>query len=144
MSQITIQNFKKIINHTAVKCAVVGIVNMLFSICVIFALKYFANTNDVIANAIGYALGLACSFMLNKRWTFKHTDDSLFTILRFILVFAIAYLANIATVLGLIELNVNAYFAQLAGIPLYSLTFYFGSKYFVFVPISKFKVPDKL
>ena len=142
MSQITIQNIKQIINHSAIKFAAVGIANTLLSICVIFGLKYFANTNDVIANAIGYALGLSCSFMLNKRWTFKHTDGSLTTIPRFILVFAVAYLANIAIVLGLIKLSINAYFAQLAGVPFYSLIFYFGSKYFVFVSTTKSNVPD--
>jgi putative flippase GtrA len=139
MASTNFQLSKRILQHSAVKFASVGVINTLLSVAVIFSLKYFIGTNDVFANAVGYALGLACSFILNKRWTFKHTDNHWLTIPKFILIFGLAYLMNIATVLMCIHLGLNEYLAQLTGIPIYSLTFYFGSRYFVFTPPSRTK-----
>ena len=70
--------------------------------------------------------------MLNRRWTFAHTDRLLPALLRFLLVFLGSYLLNIAVVLGLIHLGCNGYLAHIAGMPLYSVAFYFGCRYFVF------------
>lgn len=137
MTLSAIQTFKQLLQHSAVKFASVGMINTLLSIIVIFSLKYFVSASDVVANAIGYVLGLACSFILNKRWTFNHIGNTWSTIPKFLLVFAISYLINIFTVLMLIKLGVNDYLAHLAGIPPYSVAFYFGSRYFVFASMPK-------
>ena len=121
-----------VLKHSLVKFIGVGILNTLLSVVVIFSLKYFANISDLLANAIGYAVGLSCSFILNKRWTFNHSDNVLSTIPKFLLVFAVSYLFNIATVLSLIKFGINPYFAHLAGIPIYSVLFYIGSRHYVF------------
>ena len=124
--------FKSLLKHSIVKFMGVGILNTLLSIVVIFSLKYFANSSDLSANVIGYAVGLSCSFILNKRWTFNHSDHVLSTIPKFLLVFAVSYLFNIVTVLSLIKFGINPYFAHLAGIPIYSVLFYIGSRHYVF------------
>ncbi len=126
----------KILQHSAIKFLSVGVINTLLSVLVIFSLKYFAQVDDVHANAAGYGLGLMCSFILNKRWTFKHSGNHWLTIPKFLLVFVVAYLMNISTVLMCIQLGMNDYIAQLTGIPIYSLVFYFGSRFFVFAPSS--------
>ena len=120
------------LRHTALRFAGVGLINTLLCLAVIFALKALAGVGDVPANIAGYALGLACSFLLNRRWTFAHTDHPLPALLRFLLVFLASYLLNIATVLGLIRLGLNHYLAHLGGMPLYSVAFYFGCRYFAF------------
>lgn len=125
---------KSLLKHSLIKFLSVGVVNTLLCIAVIFGLKFFFNTQDVLANIIGYVIGLSCSFVLNKRWTFKHSADTLSTAPKFLLVFAIAYLFNIAIVLGLIKLGLNAYLAHLAGMPIYTVLFYIGSRYYVFTP----------
>ena len=124
--------FKSLLKHSIVKFMGVGILNTLLSIVVIFSLKYFANSSDLLANVIGYAVGLSCSFILNKRWTFNHSDHMLSTIPKFLLVFAVSYLFNIVIVLSLIKFGINPYFAHLAGIPIYSVLFYIGSRHYVF------------
>ena len=124
--------FQSLLKHSIVKFMGVGILNTLLSIVVIFSLKYFANSSDLLANVIGYAVGLSCSFILNKRWTFNHSDHMLSTIPKFLLVFAVSYLFNIVTVLSLIKFGINPYFAHLAGIPIYSVLFYIGSRHYVF------------
>lgn len=125
--------FQSLLKHSLTKFLSVGVLNTLLSIAVIFGLKYFFNTGDVVANAIGYIVGLSCSFVLNKRWTFKHSDRALSAIPKFLLVFAISYLFNIVAVLLLIKFGSNTYFAHLAGIPIYSILFYLGSRHYVFV-----------
>lgn len=125
--------FQSLFKHSVVKFVSVGILNSLLSIAVIFSLKYFVHTSDLLANAIGYIVGLSCSFVLNKRWTFNHSDQLLTTLPKFLLVFAVSYFFNIVTVLSLIKFGSNAYFAHLAGFPIYSILFYIGSRHYVFV-----------
>lgn len=137
MKQAITKQIKLALQHTAVKFLSVGMINTLLSVVVIFSLKYFVQASDVFANAVGYVLGLACSFILNKNWTFNQSENSWLALPKFLLVFAVSYLINILTVLMFIKLGLNDYFAQLTGIPLYSITFYLGSRYFVFAPTRK-------
>ncbi|MDR3419084.1 MAG: GtrA family protein [Nevskia sp.] len=118
--------------HTALKFAGVGVINTLVCIAVIFGLKAGAGTGDIAANIAGYAVGLTCSFLLNRSWTFAHGGHWLPALLRFLLVFAVAYLLNLATVLYLIHAGVNGYLAHVLGMPLYSIVFYLGCRYFAF------------
>ncbi len=125
--------FDSLLKHSLIKFISVGLLNTLLSIAVIFSLKYFFDTGDIIANAMGFTVGLSCSFILNKRWTFNHSDRALTTIPKFLLVFAISYLFNIVTLLLLIKFGSNTYFAHLAGMSIYSILFYIGSRHYVFV-----------
>lgn len=124
--------WRQALGHTAVKFAGVGVINTLLCLAVIFALKSIAGFGDVPANVAGYAVGLSCSFLLNRRWTFAHNDHPLPALLRFLLVFLVSYLLNLATVLAAIHLGCNDYLAHITGMPLYSIVFYFGCRYFVF------------
>jgi len=124
--------WRRVLRHTVLKFAGVGVINTLLCLAVIFALKSMAGFGDVPANITGYAFGLACSFLLNRRWTFAHTDRLLPALLRFMLVFLLSYLLNIAIVLGLIRWGLNSYLAHIAGMPPYSIVFYFGCRYFAF------------
>ena len=120
------------LNNSLLKFIAVGILNTLFSLCIIFGLKYFYSFGDISANFIGYIAGLTCSFFLNKNWTFNHTGQLTLTIIKFILTFIIAYAVNIACVLLLIKFGINRYFSHLLVMPIYTIIFYLGSKFFVF------------
>lgn len=120
------------VDNTILKFLVVGVLNTLLSLVIIFGLKYFYSFSDVVANLNGYIAGLICSFILNKKWTFNHTGQVSITIFKFILTFAIAYIANIIFVLLLIKSGVNAYLSHLIAMPIYTVIFYIGSKFFVF------------
>ncbi len=122
------------LGHSALKFAGVGLLNTLLCFVVIVALKSLFGVGDVPANIGGYALGLASSFLLNRRWTFAHSDRMLPALLRFVSVFLVSYLINLAVLLGLIRLGLNHYLAHLAGMPPYSVTFYLGCRYFAFRP----------
>lgn len=111
----------------------VGVVNTLVGLGVIYACMTLGGLGDVASNAMGYAVGLAVSYTLNKRWTFVHQGDAWRSLLRFLLVFAVAYAANLFIVLTAIRvLHFNRYLAQPAGIVAYTILSYLGSRYFAF------------
>jgi 4-amino-4-deoxy-L-arabinose transferase-like glycosyltransferase len=115
-----------------VKFATVGVLNTLVTVGIIFGLKRGFDVADPAANLAGYLVGLALSFILNKRWTFQHDADSLPALLRFLLVFAGAYLINLAVVLMVIRGGVNDYVAHLAGMPFYTVASYLGCRHYAF------------
>jgi len=118
----------------SVRYGLVGVVNTLVGLSSILVAKRLFAVADVPANALGYALGLACSFSLNRHWTFAHRGAAGPTLWRFLATQGIAYACNLAEVLGSISANVNAYLAQCAGVPVYMLVGFIGCRYWVFIP----------
>jgi len=111
----------------------VGAVNALLGLMVIYAAKWFFDAGDISANLLGYSVGMTVSFVLNSRWTFDFGGAWKPAFLKFIVVSAVAYAANLLTVVAAIRsYAVNGYLAQALGIPVYTLTVYVASKYFVF------------
>ena len=92
---------RALLRHSAVKFAGVGVLNTLLSVAVIFGLKALAGFGDVPANLSGYVVAVSFSFVVNRRWTFRHEDHVWTALARFLLVFAVSYLLNLALVLGL-------------------------------------------
>jgi putative flippase GtrA len=115
------------------KFGVVGIANTLIGLLAIYLCKWLFGFGDALANISGYTIGLAVSFLLNRGWTFQHSGAVLPALARFLVIFALAYLLNLGTVLITIHsFDVNSYLAQAIGIAPYTVFFYLGSHYFVF------------
>jgi putative flippase GtrA len=112
--------------------ALVGMVNTLVGLLVIYAAKWVGRLPDLPANLLGYLAGFAVSYTLNARWTFAFRGRHGVAAPRFVLVILVAYLANIATVFAAIGLAVNSYIAQAAGIVPYAVIGYLGTALFVF------------
>lgn len=111
---------------------VVGIGNTLIALALIFLAKGVFGFGDAVANGIGYAIGLLVGFLLNRNWTFRHGGSIARSLPAFLFVQAVAYALNLYCVLSLIELGVDSYWAQVWGIPPYTLVSYVGSRWFVF------------
>lgn len=111
----------------------VGAVNTAVGLGSIWVLIGLAGWSDLPANAVGYAIGLACSFTLNRRWTFAHRGPWWPALWRFVLVFGVAYAANLACLLTLRDaFGVDRYLAHaLATVP-YTALFFVGSRRFAF------------
>lgn len=123
----------KSISITGLRYLAVGAVNTLAGLVVIFGVKAYAGVGDVIANVMGYSVGLGLSFILNRSWTFEHNGKPGRTLARFGVVVALSYLLNLGTVLFLIrELGVNSYIAQGVGIVPYTVFGFLANRYFVF------------
>lgn len=114
---------------------VVGLLNTAVGLGVIYGCKFFLEFGNVLANVVGYACGITVSFLLNSSWTFEYRGPKLAAAARFLVVFLISYLVNLATVLGLIHLGgVNSYLAQALGMPVYTVCFYLLSQTYAFRP----------
>jgi len=122
--------------RASIKFAVVGVANTLVGLSSIYLGKWLLGFGDVMANACGYSIGLALSFILNRRWTFRHSGPVIPALARFFAVFILAYLSNLVTVLLAIKsLEANSYLAQASGILPYTVIFFLGSRYVAFRPV---------
>lgn len=119
-------------NRRLARFVLVGLSNTLLGLLVIFACKALLGIADAAANLIGYALLIGLSFVLNRRWTFEDRGHVGTSLLRFLLVLAVAYAANLGTTLAAIGLGVDSYLAHVLGIGPYTVIGYVGSWLFVF------------
>lgn len=112
----------------------VGVANTMVGLGTIWMLIWAAGWADPAANLMGYVVGLACSFLLNRAWTFRDSGQFGTSLLRFVLVFLVAYAVNLGAMFWFRDtLGVGRYWAHaLATIP-YTVVFFLGSRLFVFV-----------
>lgn len=110
----------------------VGAVNTLVGLSVIFACMSLLGMGLAPANALGYAVGVALSFQLNRNWTFGHDGAWASAFARWLAVVALSYACNLAAAMTAWTLGVNAYLAQIVGVAVYSAVSYGGAKRFAF------------
>jgi len=113
--------------------AAVGVVNTALGYAVIFACMYLAGLGAVTSNVIGYAVGLIVSYLLNRSFTFRSAAPPRREIIRFVAIFLLAYLANLAALVLLIRhAGMHEGAAQvIAGVVYFALSFVLN-KYYVF------------
>ncbi|HEY1783424.1 MAG TPA: GtrA family protein [Roseiarcus sp.] len=115
-------------------CAV-GVINTAVGLGLIFSLMRFGGVQYVVANAIGYAVGTVVSFFLNRSWTFYHKGPVLSSAVRWFLVIAIAYGANVCAVIVSHEyFGIDRYISQLSGMVAYTSLSYLGGRFYAFAP----------
>jgi polyisoprenyl-phosphate glycosyltransferase len=118
---------------TLIRYLLVGVVNTLVGLGIIYLAMYFLHMDLASSNALGYAIGIMVSFVLNKKWTFDSQDHLVYSFLRYLLVLAVAYMANLATVLfANSHFDLNPYLSQALGIVPYTTIGFLGSRYFAF------------
>jgi len=110
-----------------IKYLLVGGLNTVLSTAIIFIVQA-AGARPVVANLVGYAIGITVSFALNSKITFR-TAVTRHSALRFLIVMLVSYLANLATLLSVLHLTHAPYVAQLCGIPVYVIVGFLGNKY---------------
>jgi len=124
---------RELVDRRLARFVVVGVSNTALGLLVIFGCKALAGLGDAAANFVGYGSITVVSFVLNRQWTFEDGGDPARSLLRFLLVLAAAYLANLATTLAAIDLlRVNDYLAHVLGVVPYAAVGYLGSRLFVF------------
>jgi putative flippase GtrA len=123
----------QVTKSTAVRYAAVGVVNTVVGLSIIYALKYFFEFGEAIANLVGYAIALCGGYALNSRWTFNYTGSDASGIVKYLIVLAVAYACNLITVLTAIhQFHVDGYYAQPLGIVPYTVVGYLGNRLFAF------------
>jgi putative flippase GtrA len=118
---------------TALKFAATGMANTLVGVATLLVARDVLGMSDYVANAIGYAVGLVVSFLLNRSFTFADRNSMAVTAPRFLLAFAASYAMNLLVLAaGLDLLGLHPNLAQAAAIVTYSVTFFLLCRSFVF------------
>lgn len=119
----------------SLRFATVGLVNTAIGLAAIYAVMFFFRTGPAIANAVGYVIGLAVSFSLNRVWTFNSDRPVAHVLPKYLLVAALSYLLNLGAVIAATShYSANPYLAQLLGVGIYTVCVFFGCRWFVFTP----------
>ena len=112
---------------------VVGAVNTLLTLGVILVLGTALRVDYRAANAAGYAAGLACSFFLNRQWTFKSRGAVPGQAVRFLVVFAACYALQLLVLMLLVDGGGwNHTVAQLLAMAVYTGAGFLLGRFFVF------------
>jgi len=75
----------------AVKFGVVGIANTLLTLVIIWVMTKHFGCVELLANFVGYIIGLINSYIWNRKWTFRSKSDWKKSAIRFLIVFGICY-----------------------------------------------------
>lgn len=117
-----------------IRFGAVGVVNTVVGYSVIFAAMLGLGWSPLASNVAGYAIGLCCSFLLNRRFTFASRARLGPEAGRFVAAFAIAWLLNVVMLLAAIHyLGIPETWAQVLAGVVYTLAFFVLSKLFVFI-----------
>jgi putative flippase GtrA len=112
---------------------IVGVLNTAFGYGVIFAAMYLAGLSPVASNVIGYSVGLIVSYVLHRTFTFKSASKSRTEPVKFLLVFLLAYLANLATLVLLIDhFGLHEALSQVGAGAVYVVSSFLFNKHYVF------------
>lgn len=115
----------------------VGIFNTCWGYFLIFGFMFVFAWSPETSNAAGYAIALGTSYLLNRRFTFKSKNLKRYEFGRFLLVFAMAYIANIFTLLITVRiLEWNPYLAQIISGGVYVVSSYLLNRIFVFKSVT--------
>lgn len=125
--------------YTFVKFAVVGVINTLVGTAIMFGLYNLAGASYWISSAANYVLASILSYILNKKFTFRHEGDTLQSGLRFALNIAVCYFIAYGVakpfamwLLSGSSIVVQENAAMFAGMCIFVVLNYLGQKLFVF------------
>lgn len=131
--------YKNFINKEFFRFLIVGCLNTVLGVGVMFALYNLAGCSYWFSSAMNYIAGGTLSYFLNRRFTFKASFDGVFQILRFALCVLVSYIIayGLAKPLVLVILTessqkVSENVAMAIGAVFYTLINYYAQKLFAF------------
>lgn len=83
------------------KYAVVGVMNTMVTLIVIFVCKSLLGVPEILSNALGYIAGVINSFMWNKTWVFRSKKSFRREAVKFAIGFGLCYLLQLGVVIGI-------------------------------------------
>lgn len=82
-----------------IKYNLIGVINTLITLIVVWILHQQLDWNLEISNFLGFVIGGVNSYIVNRLWNFKSTNEKRSEMIRFLVIFIFAYLLN----LGVLE-----------------------------------------
>lgn len=130
---------KKISDSTMLRFVLVGVVNTLVGMAIMFGLYNLAHCSYWISSACNYILTSILSFFLNKYFTFQNQEKSVVQAVRFAVNIAACYLLayGIAKPLCIwllsgVSQTVRDNVSMLVGMCLFTVLNYLGQRFFAF------------
>lgn len=93
MTNTNISTRKEIIRF--IRYALVGVMNTVLTLVVIYACKDFFGINEWVSNAVGYIAGFINSFLWNKLWVFNSSAGYLREAVKFFGGFILCYIIQL-------------------------------------------------
>lgn len=83
-----------------IKYNLIGIMNTLITLAVVWVLHQILNWNLELSNFLGFVAGGSNSYLMNRLWNFKSSNEKRSEISRFLIVFFCAYGLNFLVLEG--------------------------------------------
>lgn len=106
-----------------IRFGIVGVINTLITLAVIYLLQEVLHVKYTIANLAGYVAGVINSFFWSKLWVFKKLNSNFIReAVLFLISFGVCYGIQFVSLLVLVELlHIPDLWAQLLGMVVYTL-----------------------
>lgn len=119
--------------NTFVRYLAVGVANTVFGYGAILVMQLHFGFHPVLANTLGYTVGLLLSYALNRKYTFRSQRDHSKSAPIFIVAAGVCFAINILTLQFSINiLELPATVSQALAILTYTILFYVANRYLVF------------
>lgn len=115
-----------------IKFGIVGLSNTAVTAAALFILISLLKVDPLVANPIGYTLGLINSFVFNKFWTFKSSSHPLREALLFLIVFAISFTPQFFLYRYLLSIGYSELIATAVGMVVYTAINFIGNRLLTF------------
>ena len=117
----------------AFKYGIVGVINTLLTLAIIWIMRSVIGTSLIISNVTGYTIGFLNSFILNRLWTFKCNYNWKKEFIKFLIAFIVCYLIQLTFVLLLEKYTeLKEQYTTLSGMVIYTGINFLLNKYFTF------------
>ena len=124
--------FARILDDQLIRFVIVGGINTVVGYGT-FAIMIFVNIHYLAANMCSTIIGVACSYILNKYFTFRSRKKSIMEICRFISVYLFSFALGNLVLLAAVEcMNTTPYLAGGINLAATTIISWFGHKYFSF------------
>lgn len=129
----------RVLNNTFFKFVIVGVINTVTGMAIMFGLYNLAGVSYWMSSAANYILVSILSFVLNKKFTFRHDGKVVESGVKFAVNIAVCYLIAYGAAKPFALMMLDGYSksvqentAMLLGMCLFTVLNYTGQKLFVF------------
>ena len=123
---------KKDMIKQVIRYGIVGVINTIVGYGIYYLMLYLGY-KYTIALTLGSIIGVSCSFMLNKFWTFRSRGKIGKELLRFLIMYGCAYIMNLVMLIFAVEkCQLNPKIAQVIILLMITTTTYFGNRIWCF------------
>lgn len=125
--------------ETASRFIVVGVINTIVGCSIMFGLYNLAGTGYWVSSAANFVFTSILSYILNKKFTFRHSGDVTGSAVRFAVNIALCYLLAYGIARPVAEQMLSGYSpgvrdnaAMIVGLILFTVFNYLGQRFFAF------------